>query len=108
MLAGFGEDRERWNGHEEVAARWGVAPITIQSGKHRTVRRRRACNRTTHQAWLWFAFNTIRKTGCWARDVYQAYQLSSNICASAGDEAPRTSAAATINSLCFVFTIGFP
>ncbi len=72
MLAGFGEDRERWNGHQEVAARWGVAPITLQSGKHRTIRRRRACDTTLHQAWLWFAFNTIRKEGCWARDDYQA------------------------------------
>lgn len=71
MLAGFGEDRGRWNGHQEVAARWGVAPITLQSGKHRTVRRRRACDTTIHQAWLWFAFNTIRKEGCWARDDYQ-------------------------------------
>ncbi len=72
MLAGFGEDRTRWNGYEEVAARWGVAPITIQSGKHRTVRRRRACNTTLHQAWLWYAFNTIRKPGCWAREHYPA------------------------------------
>lgn len=72
MLSGFGEDRERWNGWQEVAARWGVAPITIQSGKHRVVRRRRACDTTLHQAWLWFAFNTIRKKGCWARADYQA------------------------------------
>lgn len=72
MLAGFGEDRQRWNGHQEVAARWGVAPVTIQSGKHRTVRRRRACEATLHQAWLWFAFNTVRKEGCWAREDYQA------------------------------------
>ena len=72
MLAGFGEDRERWNGHEEVAARWGVAPITVQSGKHKVVRRRMARDATLHQAWLWFAFNTIRKEGCWARIDYQA------------------------------------
>jgi transposase len=72
MLAGFGEDRQRWNGHQEVAARWGLAPVTIQSGKHRTVRRRRACDTTLHQAWLWFAFNTVRKEGCWARADYQA------------------------------------
>jgi len=72
MLAGFGEDRERWNGYPEVAARWGMAPITVQSGKHRTVRRRQACISTLHQAWLWFAFNTVRKEGCWARADYQA------------------------------------
>lgn len=72
MLAGFGEDRERWNGHDEVAARWGTAPITIQSGKHKAVHRRLARDATLHQAWLWFAFNTIRKAGCWARSDYQA------------------------------------
>ena len=72
MLAGFGEDRERWNGYEEVAARWGTTPITIQSGKHRKVRRRVACDSTMHQVWLWFAFNTIQKEGCWAREDYRA------------------------------------
>ncbi len=72
MLAGFGEDRDRWNGHEEVAARWGLAPVTVQSGKHRSVRRRQACDTTLHQAWTWFAFNTARKEGCWAREDYQA------------------------------------
>ncbi len=72
MLAGFGDDRDRWNGHEEVAARWGLAPITIQSGKYRSVRRRRACNTTLHQAWVWFAFHTIRKEGSWAREDYQS------------------------------------
>jgi len=72
LLAGFGEDRQRWSGWEEVAARWGTAPITLQSGKHRTVRRRAACDSTMHQVWLWFAFNTIRKEGCWARTDYQA------------------------------------
>lgn len=72
LLAGFGEDRERWRSHEELAARWGTAPITVQSGKYHSVRRRQACDTTLHQAWLWFAFNTIRKEGCWARDDYQA------------------------------------
>lgn len=72
MLAGFGDDRDRWNGHAEVAARWGAAPITIQSGKHRKVQRRLACDRTMHQVWIWYAFNTVQKQGCWAREEYQA------------------------------------
>lgn len=71
LLAGFGEDRERWDGCEEVAARWGVAPVTRQSGKHKSVKRRMARDTTIHQAWLWFAFNTITREGCWARDYYQ-------------------------------------
>lgn len=71
LLAGFGEDRGRWTGHEEVAARWGAAPVTQQSGKHRTVKRRLARDTTIHQAWLWFSFNTIRREDCWARAYYQ-------------------------------------
>jgi len=71
ILAGFGEDRDRWTGHEEVAARWGVAPVTHQSGKYKGVHRRQACDNTIHQAWLWFAFNTITCEGCWARDYYR-------------------------------------
>jgi transposase/transposase IS116/IS110/IS902 family protein len=72
LLAGFGEDRDRWQDHHELQARWGTAPITIQSGKFRGVRRRQACDDTVHHAWLWFAFNTVRKEGCWAREHYQA------------------------------------
>ncbi len=72
LLAGFGDDRQRWSGADEVAARWGVAPITIQSGQHHTVHRRRACDTTLHQTWVWFAFNTVRKKDCWAREDYQA------------------------------------
>lgn len=71
FMAGFGEDRERWSGCEEVAARWGAAPVTQQSGKHKTVKRRMACDSTIHQAWLWFSFNTIRSEDCWARSYYK-------------------------------------
>ncbi|MGH8633896.1 MAG: IS110 family transposase [Burkholderiales bacterium] len=72
LLAGFGEDRDRWEDHEELQTRWGTAPITIKSGKFRGVRRRRACDTTIHQAWIWFTFNTVRKEDCWAREAYQA------------------------------------
>jgi transposase len=71
LLAAFGEDRDRWNGPEEVAARWGVAPVTQQSGKHRVVKRRMACDTTVHQTWLWFSFNTVRQKGCWASTYYR-------------------------------------
>ncbi len=70
FLAAFGEDRDRWSGPEEVAARWGVAPVTQQSGKHRVVKRRMACDTTVHQSWLWFSFNTIRSKDCWASEYY--------------------------------------
>jgi transposase len=76
FLAGFGEDRDRWDGHEELTARWGSAPVTIQSGKHCRVKRRRARDATVHQAWLWFSFNTVRRKDCWARGYYQEKRRS--------------------------------
>ena len=76
FLAAFGEDRGRWTGPEEVAARWGAAPVTQQSGKHKVVKRRMARDTTVHQAWLWFSFNTIRREDCWARPYYQEKRAS--------------------------------
>jgi len=71
LLAGMGEDRENSPGHRQLAAAWGVAPLTIQSGKHRSVRRRHAADQTLNQALLHFAFNTAFTAGCWASDFYQ-------------------------------------
>ena len=71
LLAGFGEDREHRPGHRQLAAAWGVAPLTIQSGKHRSVRRRHAAYQTLSQALIQFAFNTAFSAGCWASDFYQ-------------------------------------
>jgi transposase len=70
LLAGFGENREQPRSAEALAAAWGVAPVTIASGKHKTVRRRRAADQTMNQALLHFAFNTAMKTGCWAHEFY--------------------------------------
>jgi transposase len=71
LLAGFGEDREQSPGHRRLAAAWGVAPLTIQSGKHCNVRRRHAADQTLSQALMQFAFNTAFTAGCWASDFYQ-------------------------------------
>jgi len=71
LLAGFGQDREQSPGHRQLAAAWGVAPLTSQSGRHRTVRRRHAADQTLNQALLHFAFNTAFTAGCWASDFYQ-------------------------------------
>lgn len=71
LLAGFGENRENSPGHRRLAAAWGVAPLTIQSGKHRSVRRRHAADRTLSQSLMHFAFNTAFTVGCWASDFYQ-------------------------------------
>jgi transposase len=71
LLAGFGENREQPRSAESLAAAWGVAPVTIASGKHKTVRRRRAVDQTMNQAMLHFAFNTAMKAECWASDFYR-------------------------------------
>lgn len=72
LLAAFGEDRGQDISWRERAARWGVAPVTVQSGKSRHVKRRCACDTTYNQAFLFFAFKTAFTPGCWATDYYQA------------------------------------
>jgi transposase len=71
LLAGFGENREHAPRADQLAGAWGVAPLTIQSGKHRSVRRRHAADQTMNQTLLHFAFNTAFTAGCWAKDFYQ-------------------------------------
>jgi transposase len=56
---------------DELAARWGAAPVTFQSGKSLSVRQRRACDQTQSQYLLWFSFATSRKKDCWASEYYQ-------------------------------------
>jgi len=71
LLAGFGENRDHAPHHRRLAAAWGVAPLTIQSGRHRKVRRRRAADQTMRQGLMWFAFKTAFTAGCWAVEFYQ-------------------------------------
>lgn len=71
LLAGFGENREKAAKPQQLAAAWGVAPLTIQSGKYRCVRRRHAADQTLSQALLRFAFITAFMNNCWASDFYQ-------------------------------------
>jgi len=56
---------------DELAARWGMAPVTFQSGKSRSVRQRRACDHTQTQYLLWYSFATSRRKDCWASEYYQ-------------------------------------
>ena len=71
LLAGFGEDRDLTPDHRALAAAWGVAPLTIQSGRRRSVRRRRAADRIMCQSLMNFAFQTAFTAGCWAVEFYQ-------------------------------------
>ncbi len=72
LLAAFGQDREGAPSWRELAALWGVGPVTKQSGRSRSVKRRRACNHLILQGLLYFAHNTAFTTGCWAAQYYQA------------------------------------
>lgn len=57
-------------GWRELAALWGVAPVTKASGKKKSVRRRRACDHFICQALIQFAHCTVQIEGCWAREMY--------------------------------------
>ena len=56
----------------ELAARWGVAPVTKQSGKSRNVRRRRGCDHFVCQVLMQFAHCTAQVQGSWAREMYRS------------------------------------
>lgn len=70
LLAAFGEDRRLPLTWQEHAARTGLSPITVASGKMTMVRRRRACNHLDQKAFLTLA-NQSRSVCAWARDLYQ-------------------------------------
>jgi transposase len=72
LLSAFGEDKDHAPGWRELAARWGAAPVTVQSGRGRHVKRRRACDHVINQALIFLAFRTAFMPGCWAADYYQA------------------------------------
>jgi transposase len=70
ILAELGNVRERFQTHHQLAAEAGVAPITRQSGKYRSVVFRWACNKRLRNAITGFADNS-RHASQWANAVYQ-------------------------------------
>ena len=71
LLAAFDERRAAAPRHEELAARFGVAPVTVASGRSRFVKYRRACDGYMRGALMFFAFNTAFRSDCWAHDYYR-------------------------------------
>lgn len=69
MLAEWGDIRQAYDGPESVAALAGVTPVTNQSGKHRAVHFRWACNKRLRVAITTFADNS-RHASPWAASVY--------------------------------------
>ncbi len=70
ILAELGDDRGRFTSAEHLAAEAGVAPITRESGKHRAVGFRWACNKRLRTALTCLA-DSSRKTSPWAEALYQ-------------------------------------
>lgn len=71
ILSELGDDRRRFLTDEHLAAEAGVAPVTIASGKHRSVVFRWACNKRLRQAITCWADNS-RHSSHWAASVYDA------------------------------------
>jgi transposase len=70
MLAEWGDSRAAYDGPDAVAALAGMSPVTNQSGKHKAVHFRWACNKRFRKAIATFADNS-RHTSPWAEHVYQ-------------------------------------
>lgn len=70
LLAELGDDRGRFVSADHLAAEGGVAPVTRESGKHRAVSFRWACNKRLRTALATLA-DTTRHTNPWATAIYQ-------------------------------------
>jgi transposase len=69
MLAEWGDARQAYDGPDAVAALAGATPVTKESGKHRAVHFRWACNKRFRVAVTTFADNS-RHASPWAAQVY--------------------------------------
>lgn len=63
LLCVFGSDRDRWDNADQIASLSGIAPITRQSGRQRTVSRRYACPKYLRQTFRELADHTR----CWCK-----------------------------------------
>ncbi len=77
LLAALGADRERFATAADVQQASGIAPVTAQSGKSHSVRRRRACPRFLKQTFQEFAEHSL-KGSSWARAYYQLLRKQRN------------------------------
>jgi transposase len=75
MLAEWGDCRQAYDGPDSVAALAGCTPVTSQSGKHRAVHFRWACNKRFRQAMTTFAGNS-RHASPWAAQIYNDARAS--------------------------------
>jgi transposase len=71
ILAELGDVRERYPSDQQLASEAGVCPVTYESGKHRSVAFRWACNRRLRRAVTCLADNS-RQACPWAASRYAA------------------------------------
>ena len=69
VLAEWGDVREAYDSPDAVAALAGVTPVTKESGKHRAVHFRWACNKRFRRAITIYADNS-RHASPWAAHIY--------------------------------------
>ena len=75
VLAEWGDTRQAYEHPDAVAALAGVTPVTKQSGKHRSVHFRWACNKRFRVAITTFADNS-RRASPWAAKIYNDARAS--------------------------------
>jgi transposase len=69
MLAEWGDARQAYEHPDAIAALAGCTPVTRESGKHRAVHFRWACNKRFRVAMTTFADNS-RHASPWAAQIY--------------------------------------
>jgi len=75
LIAAFGSDRERYESAEQIQNYSGIAPVTRESGKSRSVQRRRACPKFLRQTFHEFADHS-RRWSRWAKAWYDQKRAS--------------------------------
>ena len=70
-LAKFGDDRQRFPSAASVQALAGTCPVTDQSGKHRTIRFRTACDHEFRHIARQWALASVSQS-VWAASYWQA------------------------------------
>lgn len=69
LLAALGTNRKKFSSSNELACYSGIAPVIEQSGKQCWVHWRYRCNKTVRQAFIEWAFLSVR-TSFWAKAFY--------------------------------------
>jgi len=70
LLAGWGDDRGRYENAAAMQALAGTSPVLYQSGRYRVARKRRACIKFLRRALHLFAYQSTRFAS-WARNYYR-------------------------------------